>query len=59
MKYTARPIKSIVVVIKGPDANAGLNPNLSKTSGMSVPNKEANNTTENKATPTTKASIGS
>ena len=58
IKYTASPSKSIVVVIKGPDARAGLNPNLSKTSGIMVPKREARITTENKATPTTKASLG-
>ena len=58
IKYTASPSKSIVVVMKGPDAKAGLKPILSKTRGMIVPNREARITTENRATPTTNANLG-
>lgn len=44
-KYTPSPSKSFMVVIKGPDANAGLNPNLLSMSGVAVPTKDANITT--------------
>ena len=37
MKYIANPNMSIDVVINGPEANAGLNPNLSSIMGVSVP----------------------
>jgi hypothetical protein len=46
----------MVVVINGPEANAGLNPILSSTSGISVPTNEANSTTEKSAKLTTNAS---
>ena len=58
-KYTAIPKMSLAVVIKGPDATAGLIPNLSKIKGVMVPVKEATNTTEINATETTKASLNS
>ena len=56
MKYIARPIKSLVVVIKGPEASAGFIPIRSRTKGVTVPKKEAISTTLNKASDTTKAS---
>ena len=37
MKYIANPNMSIDVVINGPEANAGLNPNLSSIIGVRVP----------------------
>ena len=37
MKYIANPNMSIDVVINGPEANAGLNPNLSSIMGVIVP----------------------
>lgn len=58
LKYTAKPNKSLKVVINGPEAKAGLIPNLSKTKGVIVPITEASITTKNKAIETTKASLG-
>ena len=46
MKYIARAIKSLVVVIKGPEANAGLKFNLFKIIGVIVPNKDETITIE-------------
>ena len=40
MKYIAKPNISIEVVINGPEANAGLNPNLSSIIGVKVPINE-------------------
>ena len=40
MKYIAKPNISIEVVINGPEANAGLNPNLSSIMGVRVPINE-------------------
>ena len=51
----ARAIKSLVVVINGPDAKAGLNLSLSKIIGVIVPSKEDNITIENKETDTISA----
>ena len=56
-KYTAKPNKSLAVVIKGPEAKAGFIPTLSKTKGVIVPITEANKTTKNKALDTTVASF--
>ena len=50
----ASPSKSLVVVINGPDAMAGLNPILFKMSGVTVPIKEAKTTTKKSATDTIK-----
>ena len=44
-----RPIKSLVVVINGPDARAGLKPNRLIIIGVMVPTKEENITTQNNA----------
>jgi hypothetical protein len=44
------------VVIKGPEASAGLNPNRLSTNGVTVPIKDANTTTLNSATETTNES---
>lgn len=49
----------MVVVINGPEAKAGLNPNLFKISGITVPKSEARITTVNKAQPTIKAKVES
>jgi len=51
-------MRSIVVVIKGPEAKAGLNPILSSINGTIVPSREASITTENNAVLTTKANLG-
>ena len=51
-KYIAKAIKSLVVVIKGPDASAGLKFNLSSTIGVIVPSKEDTITIANKETET-------
>ena len=48
-----KPSKSLVVVIKGPDASAGLNPKRFNTRGVTVPTNEANTTTLKSATETT------
>ena len=53
-KYVVRPNRSLIVVINGPDANAGLNPNRLRMSGVTVPTKEENNTTPKSAIETTK-----
>ena len=53
------PIMSLAVVIKGPDAIAGLTPILSSNSGVTVPIKEAKTTTDNKEKQTTRKSLGS
>lgn len=45
----ASPNKSLVVVIKGPDASAGLKPTLFSNNGVTVPKNDAINTTKNKA----------
>ena len=42
-----------MVVINGPDASAGLNPNRLSINGVTVPTKEENNTTPNNAMETT------
>jgi hypothetical protein len=55
MKYIAKAIKSLVVVINGPDAKAGLKLSLSKIMGVIVPSKEDNITIENKETDTIRA----
>ena len=47
----------MVVVMKGPEASAGLNPILCKIKGITVPSKEASNTTENSAVLTTNANV--
>ena len=47
-KYIAKAIKSLVVVINGPDASAGLKFNLSSIIGVIVPSKEDTITIENK-----------
>tara|TARA_Y100000746_G_scaffold96406_1_gene82045 strand:+ start:2827 stop:3033 length:207 start_codon:yes stop_codon:yes gene_type:complete len=47
MKYIAKPNISIEVVINGPEANAGLNPNLSSIIGVKVPINEEIITTVN------------
>ena len=44
-----RPSKSLVVVMKGPEARAGLNPNRLIMMGVIVPTKDENKTTQNKA----------
>ena len=44
-----------MVVINGPDANAGLKFNLSKTIGVIVPNKDDTITIENNETDTIRA----
>lgn len=53
----AIPNKSFVVVINGPEANAGLKPNRFKISGVMVPMKEAKSTTQKSAMETTKFKI--
>ena len=45
------------VVIKGPDASAGLNPKRFRINGVIVPIKEANNTTLKSAIETIKESV--
>ena len=47
------PSKSLVVVMNGPDASAGLNPNLFKISGVIVPMNDAKTMTLNNAILTT------
>ena len=49
----AKPSKSLVVVMNGPEAKAGLKPNLFKIRGVTVPTKEANITTQKRAIDTT------
>jgi hypothetical protein len=44
---------SFVVVIKGPEAKAGLMPSLSNTKGVEVPMKEASITTQTSEMATT------
>ena len=46
MKYIASAIKSLVVVIKGPDARAGLKLSLSRIIGVIVPRSEESITIE-------------
>lgn len=53
MKYTAKPSRSLEVVIKGPEANAGLIPNLFNANGVTVPINEANITTQKSEIETT------
>lgn len=55
MKYIANAIKSLVVVIKGPDARAGLKLSLSRIIGVIVPRSEESITIENKETDTISA----
>ena len=55
-KYTVRPSRSLMVVMKGPDATAGLNPNRSRINGVIVPINEAKTTTLNKAIETIRES---
>ena len=50
-------MRSLAVVMKGPEANAGLIPNLSNIKGVKVPIKEAKRTTEKRAIATTKANL--
>ncbi len=56
-KYIPNPNKSFVVVMKGPDAKAGLNPNRLRIRGVIVPMKDAITTTLNKAKDTTSESF--
>ena len=51
------PSKSLVVVINGPEASAGLNPKRFNTRGVTVPTNEANTTTLKSATDTTKDNL--
>jgi len=46
------PSKSLIVVMNGPDANAGLNPNLFINIGVTVPTKDENITTQKSANET-------
>lgn len=50
------PNKSLVVVMNGPDAKAGLKPNRLRISGVMVPTKEENSTTPKSAAETVKDS---
>lgn len=52
-------MRSLAVVMNGPEAMAGLMPTLSKMSGVIVPIKEANITTENNEVQTTQNKAGS
>ena len=47
-KQIARAIRSFVVVIKGPEARAGLNFNLFKIIGVIVPKIDETKTIENR-----------
>ena len=55
MKYIANAIKSLVVVINGPDARAGLKLSLSNIKGVIVPKSEESITIENRETDTISA----
>ena len=54
-KYTVNPNKSFMVVIKGPDANAGFSFTLFNSIGVIVPIIEESITTPKREIPTVRA----